>query len=351
MNPLLKRQIRKHLPDELMSHPGMQLFLDAVNKSYHTFDEQFVMLQRATKISSEELSQANILLKKEYDAQYKIIEKLKNVVETLKTYNIKGTKNIDSLEIDSHNLVDFINHQAKKIIEFNTQRDKLLQNVEQQNRELNYYAHMVSHDLKSPLQSINTLTSWIKEDYKETLAQDGIEKLDLIQENVDKLYYIVNGISEFSRVSKTENRFKSIALDRVLSEVARKIETSKKYELILPTNLPVIQGDFYTLERLFFNIIDNGIKFNDKEIALITVTYSEDDQFWKFSISDNGKGIESNYFDKIFIAFKKLESDEKSSGIGLSIVKKIIELYQGTIWLESELHKGTTFYFTISKHL
>ncbi|PQJ74535.1 sensor histidine kinase [Polaribacter gangjinensis] len=349
MNPLLKRQIRKYLSDELKSHPEMQLFLDAVNKSYHTFDDQFVMLQRATKISSEELSQANILLKKQYDAQNKIIEKLQNVVETLKTYNIKGVKNIDDLELNSHNLVDFINHQAKKIIEFNTQRDKLLQNVEQQNRELNYYAHMVSHDLKSPLQSINTLTSWIKEDYKDALEQDGLEKLDLIQENVDKLYYIVHGISEFSKVSKIENKFKSIALESVLSDVAKKIETSKKYEFNLPANLPVIQGDFYTLERLFFNIIDNGIKFNDKEIAMITLNFSEDETFWKFSISDNGKGIESKYFDKIFIAFKKLQNDDKSSGIGLSIVKKIIELYKGTIWLESTMNVGTTFHFTLKK--
>ncbi|WP_445747266.1 sensor histidine kinase [Polaribacter sp.] len=349
MNPLLKRQLRKYVSDELKSHPEMQLFLDAVNKSYHTFDDQFVMLQRATKISSDELFQANILLKKEYDAQNKIIEKLQDVVETLKSYNFKGINNTDNLELDSNNLVDFINHQANQIIKFNTQRDKLLQNVEQQNRELNYYAHMVSHDLKSPLQSINALTSWIKEDYKETIDKDGLEKLDLIQENVDKLYYIVNGISEFSKVSKTDSKFKSVDLRSVLTSVVKKIETTKNYELIFPEKLPTVQGDFYTLERLFFNIIDNAIKFNDKEIAVITLNFTSEEKYWNFSISDNGKGIESQYFDKIFIAFKKLENDDKSSGIGLSIVKKIIELYQGKIWLESTLNVGTTFHFTLKK--
>ncbi|MBG7612893.1 GHKL domain-containing protein [Polaribacter sp. BAL334] len=349
MNSLLNRQIRKYLTNELKTHPDMLLFLDAVNKSYHTFDDQFVMLQRATKISSEELSQTNKLLKKEYDAQNKIIGKLQDIVETLKSYSSKGNNSLDNLDLDTTNLVDFIDHQAKQIIKFNNQRDKILQNVEQQNRELNYYAHMVSHDLKSPLQSINALTSWIKEDYKDAIDKDGIEKLDLIQENVDKLYHIVNGISEYSKVSKVESKFKNIDLKSVLTSVIKKIETTKKYELILPEKLPVIHGDFYTLERLFTNIIENGIKFNDKEIAIITLNFELEDTFWKFSISDNGKGIESNYFDKIFIAFKKLENDDKSSGIGLSIVKKIIELYQGKIWLESTINVGTTFYFTLKK--
>lgn len=349
MNSLLKRQIRKYLSDELKSHPEMQLFLDAVNKSYYTFDDQFVMLQRATKISSDELFRANILLKKEYDAQNKIIEKLQNVIETLKFYSSKSGESISNLELDSENLVDFIDHQAKQIIKFNMQRDKLLQNVEQQNRELNYYAHMVSHDLKSPLQSINALTSWIKEDYKDTIDQDGVEKLDLIQENVDKLYYIVNGISEYSKVSKIESKFKNVDLQSVLTSAIKKLETEKKYELILPELLPTVQGDFYTLERLFFNIIDNGIKFNNNEIAIISLSFTSEDDYWKFTISDNGKGIESRFFEKIFIAFKKLENDDKSSGIGLSIVKKIIELYQGKIWLESTLNVGTTFHFTLKK--
>ena len=228
-------------------------------------------------------------------------------------------------------------------------KEILLKSLESQNKELSDYAHMLSHDLKSPLQSINALTSWIKEDYKGAIDQDGLEKLDLIQDNVDKLYYIFNGISEYSKVSKTDNKFKSVAIQSVFSSVIKKIETSKHYKLTLPEKLPTIQGDFYSLERLFFNIIENGIKFNNKEIALITVNFTEDDTYWKFTISDNGKGIESRFFEKIFIAFKKLENDDKSSGIGLSIVKKIIELYQGKIWLESTLNVGTTFHFTLKK--
>ncbi len=236
----------------------------------------------------------------------------------------------------------FIKEQKEK-------KEILLKSLESQNKELGEYAHMLSHDLKSPLLSINALTSWIKEDYKEVIDKDGLEKLDLIQENVDKLYYIFNGISEYSKVSKTENKFKSIEIQSVFASVIKKIETSKLYELMLPEKLPTIHGDFYSLERLFSNIVENGIKFNNKEIALITVNFTEEDNYWKFSISDNGNGIESCYFDKIFTAFKKLENDEKSSGIGLSIVKKIIELYQGKIWLESTINVGTTFYFTLKK--
>ena len=177
MNSLLKRQIRKYLPKELQSNTDLNLFLDAINRSYDTSDEQFSMLQRATAISSEELFHANQKLEKDSNSQKEVIVKLKEVINTLKSYDLETKNTIENTDLDSLELVDFIDRQSKKIIKINKQRDILLQNLERQNQELNDYTHMVSHDLKSPLQSIDALTTWIKEDYSSVLDDTGKENL------------------------------------------------------------------------------------------------------------------------------------------------------------------------------
>ena len=102
---------------------------------------------------------------------------------------------------------------------------------------------------------------------------------------------------------------------------------------------------------MFQNLISNAIKYNDKSKGSIEIGVEDKKQYWQFFVKDNGKGIDSDYFEKIFKTFEKLENRADSSGIGLSIVKKIVELYKGEIWLESEINKGTTFYFTIKKQL
>ena len=158
MNPLLKRQLRKYLSQELQQNPELERFLDAVNRSYTTSDEQFAMLQRATAISSDELFEANRKLKKESDSQKEIIEKLKNVIDTLNSYNLTDEENQENLDVDSLTLVDLIDNQTKEILKINQLRDKLVTNLERQNQELNDYTHLVSHDLKSPLQSIDAVS-------------------------------------------------------------------------------------------------------------------------------------------------------------------------------------------------
>jgi light-regulated signal transduction histidine kinase (bacteriophytochrome) len=115
--------------------------------------------------------------------------------------------------------------------------------------------------------------------------------------------------------------------------------------------LPVVQGDKIKYQQIFQNLIGNAIKFNDKEKGVINIDVENQNSFYKFSVSDNGIGIEKKYYDKIFKIFQSLKVTKNSTGIGLSIVKKIVDIYKGEIWLESELNKGTTFYFTIKKNL
>ncbi len=348
MNSLLKRQLRKYLPKELQSNKDLEPFLDAVNRSYITSDDQFAMLQRAASISSEELYQSNKKLREETESQKEIISKLNNVINNLKFYELDEVKNIESS--DSLKLVDLIDNQTKEIIEINKQKDKLVASLEQQNRELNDYAHMVSHDLKSPLQSIDALTNWIKEDYFDNLGEGGREIFNLIQESVEKMDTLIKGILQYSTIGKVEKKRYKIDLNCLLEDLILTIENPNNVEIYIPEELPSIYGDQHRLELLFYHLISNAINFNDKGThGLVEILYADEPDFWKFKIKDNGKGIAEKYFETIFIAFQKLENDYKSTGIGLSIVKKIVEAYKGKIVLESLAGKGTTFTFTLKK--
>ena len=348
MNPLLKRQIRKFLPEEYHSNPDIKAFIDAINKSYNTSEEQFAMLQRAASLSSDELHESNKNLKNETESQKKFIGKLHNVIKTLNSINTDDVQKLD--ENSSLKMVDFIDNQTQEIIKVNKLKDKLVESLERQNRELNDYAHMISHDLKSPLQSLDALTTWVKEDYSEKLGDGGREIINLIRENVEKMDTLIEGILEYSTIGKVEKRLYKIDLNVLIEDLLFTIPNPKDVQIIIPKNLPIISGDQHRLDLLFYHLIDNAIKFNNKDKdGYVKIDFKEKENLWQFSITDNGKGIENQFFEKIFIAFQKLENDYKSTGIGLSIVKKIIEAYQGNIWVSSEPDKETTFYFTLKK--
>jgi light-regulated signal transduction histidine kinase (bacteriophytochrome) len=341
MNSLLKRQIRKYLSEEHASSKEIAEFLDAVNRSYTNFDEQYVMQQRAMAISSEELFIANEQLKQEAIAQKEVIDKLKHVIETLKFYELPDHKSLDNVDLDGSKLVDFIDNQTKEIVKMNKQREKLLEELGHQNQELS--------DLKSPLRSIDALTAWISEDYKEKLDENGRESLILIRNNVEKMDTLISGILDYSTINKNQTEFYEVDIDKLVDNIMSTMLVPQHISIEKANKLPVVKGDKFRLQQLFQNLIDNAIKYNDKSEGRIEIGVTDDDTFWKFFVKDNGKGIEKNYFDKIFKTFQKLENNPESSGIGLSIVKKIVILYGGDIWVESELQSGTTFYFTLKK--
>ncbi|WP_299048259.1 ATP-binding protein [uncultured Polaribacter sp.] len=347
MNSLLKRQIRKFLPEELRSEKKLEKFLDAIDRSYTTSDEQFAMLQRATKISSDELFNVNKQLTKETESQKQVIKKLEGVIDKFQFYDLGDDRPTESS--DSLKLADFIDNQTKEIIKINQQKDKLVKSLERQNRELNDYAQLVSHDLKSPLQSIEALTTWVIEDYADVLGEMGKDNLNLIKENVEKIDILVKGILDYSTVGKLEDETYDVDLNIIIDSVFENIDKKSNIHFIKSNALPIVKGNKSKLELLFIHLIQNAIQFNDKEIIEIEIGSEEKDDFWEFYVKDNGKGIDQKYFDKIFIAFQKLEDNYKSSGIGLSIVKKIVEMYNGDIWLKSAVDKGTIFYFKLKK--
>lgn len=349
MDSLLKRQIRKYLSEPLKNNKDLEHFLDAVNRSYINFNDQYNMQQLAMTISSDELFKANEQLKKEAEAQKKVINKLKHVIETLKFYKLPEDVEFDNSDINGLKLVEFINNQTKEIIKINKQREKLLSELEHQNQELNDYAHMVSHDLKSPLRSIDALTAWLREDYGCKLGEQGAVSINLIRSNVEKMDTLISGILEYSTITKNQTTLYDVDLDKLIDNTISIMFFPDHIKVKKINRLPKVKGDKYRLQQLFQNLIDNAIKYNNKTKGSIEIGVVDIGEFWQFYVKDNGKGIEKVYFDKIFKTFQKLENNVNSSGIGLSIVKKIVSLYGGQVWLKSEINKGTTFYFTLKK--
>ena len=348
MNSLLKRQIRKYLNDELKNNSDLTEFFDAIDSSYRNFDEQSSMIQRAMAISSDELYAANRKLQNEAEEQKEVIDKLKSVIDTLKFYNLKEDEQADDVELTGSNLVDFIDNQTKEIVKMNKQKQSMLNELAHQNQELSDYAHMVSHDLKSPLRSIDTLTTWLAQDYSEVFDDNGKQSLHLIRTNVEKMDTLISGILEYSTIGKNQIEVYDVDADNLVQEILKSTQIPEHIS-ITKTKLPTIKGDKYRLQQLFQNLIGNAIKYNDKDQGVVKIGVEDQENYWQFYITDNGKGIEEAYFEKIFKTFEKLENNPDSSGIGLSIVKKIVELYGGKIWLESQVGIGSTFYFTLKK--
>ncbi|WP_047244937.1 PAS domain S-box protein [Maribacter thermophilus] len=231
------------------------------------------------------------------------------------------------------------------------QKEKLLGELELSNQGLQEYAHIVSHDLKSPLRSISALATWLNEDYKDVLDEGGRQNLDLMQEKVASMDKLIHGILEYSTANSAELDNCDVDLNSVVTEIEEVIYIPDHVELSVPTELPTIVADRTKMHQLFQNIIGNAVVHIEKEKGLVEVLCNEEVDFWHFTIKDNGVGIPKKYHKKIFDIFQSIGENERSTGIGLSIVKKIIDRYKGRVWVDSEEGNGTEFHFTIKKNL
>ena len=178
-----------------------------------------------------------------------------------------------------------------------------------------------------------------------------LNSLNLVLSNVEKMDLLIKGILDYSTIDKLEAEDRKINFNLMIDEVLRTINVPKNMQITIQENLPNLYGNAWRFKQVFQNLIQNAIKYNGKEQGTIEIGAVEKEHNFEFFVKDNGMGIDATYFDRIFKVFTKLESNNSSSGIGLSIVKKIVQFYNGEIWLESKLEKGTTFYFSIPKKL
>lgn len=229
------------------------------------------------------------------------------------------------------------------------QNSQLLKRLEISNDELEEYAHIVSHDLKSPLRSIYALVNWIKEDNKAILSEETIHNISLVETTLEKMEQLITDVLEYSSISSDDSVRELIDLNDVIKDLNQILYIPEHIKLVVKKSLPIISTDRVRIQQLFQNLIGNAIRYIDKENGLIEVDVEDKISFYQFSVKDNGIGIEKKYHKKIFKIFQSLHDNKESTGIGLTIVKKIVDSYDGEIWLESKVGAGTTFYFTLRK--
>lgn len=248
-----------------------------------------------------------------------------------------------------------IEYQVAMIEDISAQRDlelqkeQLLDELEESNKGLQEYAHIVSHDLKSPLRSISALSTWLYEDYKDVLDENGIMQLGLMQEKVEAMDKLIDGILKYSTVSSETIENIEVDVNEVIKEITDIIYIPDHVKVEIVKKLPTLFADKTKIHQLFQNFLSNAVVHIENEVGLVHVDCKETPSHWQFSIEDNGVGIPKEYHEKIFKIFQSVGNKERSTGIGLSIVKKIIDLYEGQVWLESTPGEGTTFYFTLKK--
>jgi len=227
----------------------------------------------------------------------------------------------------------------------------LLDEVESANRELKDFAYIVSHDLKAPLRGIKSLADWISTDYADKFDDEGKEQMNMLMARVDRMHNLIDGVLQYSRVGRIREKIVRIDLDELVPEVVDMVCPPESIEIEIENPLPVIECEKTRIMQVFQNLISNAVKYMDKPQGLIRIGCSEEDGCWKFSVSDNGPGIEPEHFDRIFQIFQTLSprDEVESTGVGLAVVKKIMEFYNGKIWLESKPGQGSTFFFTLPR--
>jgi two-component system, LuxR family, sensor kinase FixL len=221
------------------------------------------------------------------------------------------------------------------------------------NKELQDFAYVTAHDLKAPLRGIGTLTDWIVTDYADKLDAEGQQNLKMLKGRVSRMSELIDSILHYSEIGRTAQRIDRVDVNGVVAEIVDRLAVPPNIRVAVAPNLPVVNTERVRLAQIFQHLIGNAIKYMDKPQGHIEVGYARIDGFLRFHVSDNGPGIDRKYFQKVFQMFQTLtRRDERESiGIGLAVVKKIVDLYDGNVWIESEMGKGTTFYFTLPQRM
>ena len=229
--------------------------------------------------------------------------------------------------------------------------DETFTELDRKNKELDQFAYVVSHDLKAPLRGIEVVSRWVEEDMGTQLPPKVQEYLMMMRIRVHRMENLINGILALARIGRTNQVEEEVDVNILLSEIVDLLSPPSEFKIEVQDDLPVLHTIRIQLQQVFSNLISNAIKYHDKREGLVSVTCQESDGFYIFSVSDNGPGIDPDYHERIFVIFQTLQERDavESTGVGLTIVKKIVEWQGGSIWVTSEPGKGATFTFTWPK--
>lgn len=250
-----------------------------------------------------------------------------------------------------------LSNQVMKLLELRRnkkQLEKTLLEFEKKNQELERFAYIAAHDLKSPLGNMVGLTDYLIENYAGNLDSEAVEIIELISKSSVKLRGLIDELLEYSKFDKIINEEKTVIDIQILKdEIIGLFSFKYKCDIRLKCDISVLFTNKTALEQILINLISNAIKYNNKEIAVIEIEIIDEESQYKISVTDNGQGISKKNQDKIFEIFEVLDIydrfGESGNGIGLATVKKLVLALGGTIKVESEIGKWTKFVFTMEK--
>jgi signal transduction histidine kinase len=268
-----------------------------------------------------------------------------------------GTETLDSDLAEVDEVGTLLNDVVKRVDQAQQTLARAQKELKAAQKEMDEYTYVISHDLKEPLRGIEAFSKFLVEDYRDKLDEDGRHKVDVIRKSALRMQRLINDLLKFSRLGQQKNPMTPVGLNAMLMHVRLNLQyalDAKKVDLRVD-KLPTVMCDATAMTEVFHNLISNAIKYNDKPHPVVEVGCREQlnpetrEPEYVFHVRDNGIGIRPEYFEKIFQIFQRLQRDDEGTGIGLTIVKRVIEWHGGRIWLESEPGKGTTFYFTLPK--
>jgi len=241
-------------------------------------------------------------------------------------------------------LCDVFNDMLRQI-----QRRQL--ELERSNRELDHFAYVTSHDLKAPLRAISTLSAWIEEDLREKVSGETAEQLELMRGRVKRMEQLIDGILEYSRVDRMDADLEQVNSRKLVDEVVEMLGLPDTVKMDVQGEMPTFVTKRVRLQQVLANLVSNAVKYNEKSDPRVQISVRSAGKYYEFAVSDNGPGIAAAYHEKIFMIFQTLQSRDEveSTGVGLALVKKIVEGEGGSVRLESAEGMGSTFRFTWPK--
>jgi PAS domain S-box-containing protein len=227
------------------------------------------------------------------------------------------------------------------------EREQLIKALARSNQELDQFAYVASHDLKAPLRGIANLSQWIEEDLGDTLAGENKEQMELLRGRVHRMEALIDGILQYSRAGRAKAKPEDLDTGVLVREAIELMAPPRETQIRVPDDMPVIRSEKVPLQQVFMNLLGNAIKHAASDNPKIDVEWTDAGPFVEFMVRDNGQGIAPQYHERIFGIFQTLEARDKveGTGIGLSVVQKIVEAKGGRVWVESDVGKGARFKF------
>jgi signal transduction histidine kinase len=302
-----------------------------------SIEKHLIKTRASLEIEIEKRKQTETELRKHRD-------NLEDLVKT-RTAELEKTNKLLQQEIMQRTKAE------KNLENLNADLESTVAQLSQSNKQLGDFAHITAHDLKTPLRGIGMLAQWLAKDYHDNFDDNGRRQIDLLVRRVERMDNLIDVMLQYSTIARNRQNERRLDLPLLLKSVLNEIQPPQNIKITINRDLPAIICDEKHIAQVFYNLLSNAVRFMDKPEGRVTIDFEDEKYFWKFSIADNGPGIEPQHFERIFRLFQKLGDGDQSEniGAGLTITKKIVELYDGKIWLTSQPGQGSTFFFTLPK--